>query len=118
MATPYKPERPVSSAKIKELIVQKIVEVVETGKLRLDHWNARDIASKAAWSRLFRAKLPDSKKNVRGYVCRTKLSDEAQAYSCFICVSNQDDSEILETYFVKDAATERTRLGVEEIILG
>lgn len=112
MSSPYKPERAVSSAKIKDAIVAEMQKRQATADQSSDeYWKYSELARKSSWSRLYRAKLPDSRKNVRGYMSN---SDNFSA----VCVSNEDDTEILELYFVKDAKEERQRLGVEEIILG
>lgn len=112
MSSPYKPERAVSSAKIKDAIVSEMESRRDNAQVASDeYWIYNSLARKGSWSRLYRAKLPESRKNVRGYA---SIREDVNV----VCVSDEHDAEILELYVVKDAKTERQRLGVDEVILG
>lgn len=60
------------------------------------------------WKRKFKARLPDSRKWVRGYVYMKYGG---------IAISDETDTKLLKVYIVEDAQREFQSLGVLEIIL-
>lgn len=96
---PYKPERTVTSEKIRQVIHEAYMQKWP------NTWNNAD-----GWKRVFRKKLPDSRNNVRGY---THPGHKIGAGA----ISDETDTKLLKVYIVEDAQREFQSLGVLEIIL-
>lgn len=101
---PYKPNRPVTSDKIRQVIQQAYDD-------KYPDRSKRHYTQEHSWKRVFRKKLPDSRNNVRGYIYPGLLKMGA------VAISSEDDTELLKVYIVEDAQREFQSLGVLEIIL-
>lgn len=92
----YKPYRPVTTEKIKRLIT---IRLNGPGSL---------------YKRVFRRKLIMSKGTIRGYIVPS--FDNTGRYKEVIAISDPNDTEILELYYVNDCKYAATSLGIEEIL--
>lgn len=103
---PYKPERPVTSEKIRLAIEAKFNE----------RWKNDRYAPARAWKRISKHRLPESKGWVRGYEAHgTGPSSGAHVYHA-IALSNMEDTELLKVYLCEDWKTESQSLGVIEVM--
>jgi hypothetical protein len=123
----YKPERAITSAKLKQMLADACKEEYEKcldehGRYINREANRRaDIVAAGMtasyWKRAWRAKLPDSRNNIRGYVCTVALWSGLPHLEA-IAISDPDDQTLIRLAIVPSADEERKKLGVLEIILG
>lgn len=90
----YKEQRPVTSEKIRDKI---------TNTLGVDG---------RFYKRAFKSRLVVSRNWVRGYISNFHQSKFAHV----LAISNPEDTQLLEVYFVSDAKKAATSLGIEEIL--
>jgi len=102
MAT-YKPERPVTSAKIGEELCRLWDEKYADYRFRQNKW-----------TRKFKRRLPESRRWIRGFEGSLYNSS---AMCQGVAISNEDDTKLEKVYLVADADRECKSLGVLEVIL-
>jgi hypothetical protein len=90
----YRPERPVTSEKIRDKITR---ELGKDGRF---------------YKRAFKSRLVVSRNWVRGYISNVHKAEFAHV----LAISNPEDTKLLEVYFVLDAKRAATSLGIEEIL--
>lgn len=95
MPKDYKPERAITSGKLRELVTKKFK--VDGDK----------------YKRLFKKRLVISRGWVRGYTPKVKYNDR---YRDVIVILDINDTEVLDIYMVDDCKREAISLGIEEIL--
>jgi len=107
MAKGYKPERPVTSDKIRKEIV-----AVFDKKYERKYYTAAN-----SWKRLFKRRLPESRGFVRGfegYASGQGLEGNNKFYA--LAISDETDTKLDSVYLVDNADEECKRLGVNELM--
>lgn len=105
MAKGYRPNRPVTSEKIREDILDLVKKQFPEAHTRA-----------SVWKRSFKRRLPESRGWVRGYDGHFTLKGKSQYY-CAIAISTEDDTELTKLYLCSDADQECKSLGVLEVMM-
>jgi hypothetical protein len=103
---PYKPEREVTSEKIK-LRIEELYNKEYKGRFR---------TAAGTWRRISKKRLPESRGWVRLFQGYAHGNVEGRVLCNAIAISSEDDQKLVSVYLCDDAETEFKRLGVNEVM--
>lgn len=106
MAKGYKPDRPITSEKIR----------LELERLFKEKWKGDRWAPANAWKRKSKHRLPESKGWVRGYEAMGTGPGTGRHTYHAVALSDESDTKLLRVYLCEDWQEESKSLGVLEVM--
>jgi hypothetical protein len=118
MTKEYKPERPVTSAKIRQkLSAIASLTLTESIKYPKNHTDLVErkriycLGNPDLWKRMWKRRLPESRGFIRGFYNNSVADTQA------VAISDHNDRKLISVYYVTSADEECKKLGINEVMM-